>query len=197
MKYRNYLLSALVLAGVTMFTAGCGSSETKSEESTEEATQEITEAVVEPAKAMASMAPASGSNVSGTIEFVQTGDNTVEMTIEIQHLSPGKHAIHRDEIGDCSAPDATSAGGHWNPMDMPHGNRMEGEHHAGDIINLEAGSDSTATNTVTIEGWTIGGDEASNIVGKAVVIHAGEDDFTSQPSGAAGARVSCGVIRQQ
>ncbi len=149
------------------------------------------------ASAMASMSPASGSNVSGSVTFTQTGDSTVSVEMDLSGLAPGQHAIHIHQTGDCSAADATSAGGHWNPMNVAHGKRGESdEFHKGDIMNLEVGSDSTVTNTIEVSGWTIGGDDMSNIVGKAVIIHAGADDFTSQPSGAAGARVSCGVIEQ-
>ncbi len=200
MKLLNYLTSIVSSFALIMFIASCGGGSTEqasSEEAAEEPMEEEIVEVPEMIEAMASMSPASGSDVTGTITFVQTSDNTVEMSIEIEHLAPGQHAIHLHQNGDCSAEDATSAGGHWNPAGVDHGNRMgDGVHHAGDIINLEAGADSTATNVLEITGWTIGGDESTNILNKAVIIHAGADDFTSQPSGAAGSRVACGVVRQ-
>ncbi len=194
----KYLSRSIYVLGFLIVFSACSSS-TKEEDNAEEVVEEtIVEEVPVAPMALASMSPASGSNVSGTITFTQTGDNTVQMDIEINHLAPGQHAIHLHDNGDCSAEDASSAGGHWNPSEVAHGNRMgEGEHHAGDIINLEAGADSTATNSLEITGWTIGGDVSTNIINHAVIIHSGADDFTSQPSGAAGSRVSCGVIREQ
>ncbi|MCA6074784.1 superoxide dismutase family protein [Fulvivirga sedimenti] len=196
----KYLSRSIYVLGFLIVFGACSTSTKEEAAATDDMTTELAEEMEVPAApmAMASMSPASGSNVTGTITFTQTGDNTVQMDIEINHLVPGSHAIHLHEKGDCSADDASSAGGHWNPSGVDHGNRMgDGMHHAGDIINLEAGADSTATNSLEITGWTIGGDSATNILNHAVIIHAGADDFTSQPSGAAGGRVSCGVIREQ
>lgn len=149
------------------------------------------------ATAMASMSAASDSDVSGSITFTQNGDSSVTMELDLRGLTPGEHAIHLHQNGDCSAPDATSAGGHWNPTNMDHGKRGESDQfHKGDIKNLEVGEDSTYTGSMEVRGWTIGDGSQADIVGKAVIIHAGADDFTSQPSGAAGPRVACGVIEQ-
>ena len=140
------------------------------------------------------MASKSGSSVTGTISFTQK-DGEVEMVAALTGLTPGTHAIHLHENGDCSADDATSAGGHWNPNDNEHGDWDAGSHHMGDIGNLEAEEDGTATLTFTTDKWCLDCDDnAMNIKGKGVIVHAVADDFTSQPSGAAGARVSCGVI---
>ncbi len=149
-----------------------------------------------PVTASAELASASGSSVHGTATFEQVNENTVRMTLEVESLSPGNHALHLHEIGDCSAPDATSAGGHWNPTGMDHGKRGEGQYHVGDVINLVVGEDGKVSWSEEVSGWTIGGAEVSNIVGRAVVIHDKPDDFVSQPSGAAGSRVACGVIMQ-
>lgn len=147
-----------------------------------------------PLKAMAQLSEANSSGVMGSVTFTAVDEKTVKMEIEVKNITPGKHALHLHAKGDCSAPDATSAGGHWNPTEMPHGKRGEGEFHKGDIINLDVAADSTVSWSKNVEGWTIGGDSTTNILGHAVIIHAGEDDFTSQPSGAAGSRIACGVI---
>lgn len=145
--------------------------------------------------ARAEIQSASGSTLTGEAVFEETS-NGVKMTLTVQGLTKaGTHAVHLHESGDCSAPDATSAGPHWNPMDEPHGKRHSGgEFHAGDIANLEVGDDGTGKLEVTAEDWTIGTSEASDVIGKAVIIHADPDDFVSQPSGNAGARIGCGVV---
>jgi len=145
--------------------------------------------------AIAEISAASGSNVSGTATFTQTGDGPVRMVIRVENLSPGEHAIHLHEKGDCSAPDATSAGGHWNPTDDPHGKRGDNGFHAGDIDNLVAGEDGVATLEMEFDDWSIGGSDDSSILNKAVIIHADADDFESQPAGNAGGRIACGVIQ--
>jgi Cu-Zn family superoxide dismutase len=144
--------------------------------------------------AMATMNSASGSSVTGTATFTQLDAMTVRMTLEIQGLTPGEHALHLHQNGDCSAPDASSAGGHWNPGGVDHGKRGEGQFHAGDVINLVADADGNVSWSQDIMGWTIGGDESSNILNKGVIIHEKLDDFKTQPTGAAGGRVACGVI---
>lgn len=165
----------------------------KKEEATEET--QMDEAVeMEQPTAVATLNSASGSKVTGTANFVQVGDMTVRMTLEVQGLKPGEHALHLHEKGDCSAPDATSAGGHWNPGGMQHGKRGEGQFHAGDVINLTAGADGKVSWSEEISGWTIGGDDSTNILNKGIIIHDKLDDFVTQPTGAAGGRVACGVI---
>src|SRR5690554_2320948 len=145
--------------------------------------------------AIAEISGASGSEVTGTATFTQNENGDVTMAIRVENLSPGEHAIHLHENGDCSAPDATSAGSHWNPTDDPHGKRGDNGFHAGDIDNLVAGEDGVATLEMEFDDWSIGGSEESNILNKAVIIHADPDDFESQPAGAAGGRIACGVIQ--
>lgn len=188
MRIQNIGLTTLFL---TLLMA-C--SPAKKEEATDTATEE-TAPLAQPT-AIATMNSASGSTASGTASFTQTGDNMVRMSIEMTGLTPGDHALHLHEYGDCSAPDATSAGGHWNPGGMSHGKRGEGEFHAGDVINLTADPEGSVSWSEEIEGWTIGGDNSTNILGKGIIVHAEIDDFTTQPTGAAGGRVACGVIAE-
>lgn len=168
----------------------------KEEEQTDETQMPATEETMtsdEPG-ASATLSGASGSTVSGHATFTKVDDQTVRMTLEVENLKPGDHALHLHQNGDCSAPDATSAGGHWNPTEMPHGKRGEGEFHKGDIINLIADANGKVSWSEEIKGWTIGGADSTNILNRAIIIHEKQDDFVSQPSGAAGARVACGVI---
>jgi Cu-Zn family superoxide dismutase len=145
-------------------------------------------------KAIATIEAKSGSTVSGTVSFIEK-DGIVTMKAALSGLSEGNHAIHIHAIGDCSAPDGKSAGGHWNPTKENHGKWMETPFHIGDIGNLVVGADGTGTIERTTKLWTIGGKDANkNTVGHAIIIHEGPDDFSSQPSGAAGPRVGCGEI---
>lgn len=186
MKFQSLSLIALLV----LFTTSCNTA--KKEEATEEET--MTEETTEMATASATLNPASGSSVSGTASFTQVGDMKVRMSLEVQGLTPGEHALHLHQNGDCSAPDASSAGGHWNPGGMEHGKRGEGQFHAGDVINLTADADGKVSWNDEVMGWTIGGADSTNILNHAVIIHESPDDFATQPTGAAGGRVACGVI---
>ena len=138
----------------------------------------------------------SGSKVGGHVIFEQN-DDVVTMVAAINGLEPGTaHAIHLHESSDCSAEDGTSTGGHWNPTGQPHGEwGANAGYHKGDIGNFTASDDGRGTLTFSTNEWCIGcGDETKDILGKAVIIHQGEDDFVSQPTGAAGGRVSCGGV---
>jgi Cu-Zn family superoxide dismutase len=142
--------------------------------------------------------PKSGSNVSGTVKFIQDKYNYVKMIANLTGLTPGVHAIHIHETADCSSDDGKSAGGHWNPTGQPHGEwRSKAGFHKGDIGNFLANDQGEGLVTMHTNEWCIGCDDTTkNIVGKAIIVHEGFDDLTSQPSGAAGKRVSCaGIIK--
>lgn len=142
------------------------------------------------------MEPKSDSQVQGEVSFTQDNGQVV-MKATFSGLSEGEHAIHLHETADCSAADGTSTGGHWNPTFQPHGKWGAAEgYHKGDIGNFVADADGNATVDFATGEWCIGcGDENKDILGKAVIVHQGVDDFTSQPSGDAGARISCtGII---
>ena len=159
-----------------------------------------TEQKQEPVQKMRSLtialSPKSNSTVTGTAKFVET-NGMVQMTAVIKGLSEGSHAIHIHKTGDCTSADGKSAGGHWNPTAQPHGKwGAETGYHKGDIGNfmVKNAADDTTVEFSTDE-WCIGcGDDTKDILGKGVIVHQGVDDFTSQPSGAAGSRVSCGGI---
>ncbi|TMM56878.1 superoxide dismutase family protein [Maribacter algarum] len=159
-----------------------------------EAAKEVTEEV-NTVKFM--MEPKSDSNVKGTVTFTEA-DGKVSMIAMLSGLSAGEHAIHIHDKADCSSADGKSTGGHWNPTNTPHGKWGAAEgYHKGDIGNFTADEAGLATVEFSTEEWCIGcDDETKNILGKGVIVHQGVDDFTSQPSGAAGARVSCtGIIQ--
>jgi len=137
----------------------------------------------------------SGSNASGVAIFVQEYGQ-VRLISEFEGLTPGVHAMHLHEKADCSAADGTSTGGHWNPTFEKHGSWGDPKgYHRGDIGNLTASAEGKAKLMFQTDQWCIGcGDETKDILGKAVIIHDGRDDLTTQPTGNAGGRVSCGGI---
>ena len=141
--------------------------------------------------AVAVIRPTKGNEVRGTVKFEQTMDG-VRVTAQLKGLTPGKHAIHIHEFGDLSAPDATSAGGHFNPANHPHDGPDARKRHAGDMGNLTADDNGEAKWTFTAKNFSLTGKHS--VLGRAVISHAGADDLESQPSGDAGARVGGGVI---
>lgn len=147
------------------------------------------------AAASATLESRSGSTATGTARFVETTGG-VEATITIAGATPGKHGLHLHETGDCSAPDATSAGGHWNPDQAPHAAPHASPRHAGDLGNIEIGADGQGTLTITLEGLTVAAGDRS-VVGRAVILHEKEDDLATQPTGNAGGRIACGVVQVQ
>ena len=139
----------------------------------------------------------SESNAAGKLFFIEE-DGVVYLEAKFMGLTPGTHAIHIHEKADCSSPDGKSAGGHWNPTFQNHGKwGSKDGYHKGDIGNFEANDNGDGKIAMKTDEWCIGcGDEAKDIIGKSIIVHQGIDDFVSQPSGAAGARVSCGGIIQ-
>jgi superoxide dismutase, Cu-Zn family len=141
--------------------------------------------------AVAVLHPTGNSSVSGVVRFART-DGGIKITATVKGLAPGKHGFHIHELGDCSAADATSAGGHYNPDGHPHAGPDKAQRHMGDMGNLEADSSGSARyerldNYMKLDG-------AKSIIGRAVIVHAGQDDLTTQPTGNAGGRLACGVI---
>jgi len=137
----------------------------------------------------------SNSTATGKVVFTEE-DGMVKLEAMLMGLDPGTHAIHIHEKADCTSADGKSSGGHWNPTHTAHGKwgATDG-YHKGDIGNFEADASGNGTISMQTDEWCIGcGDESKDILGKAIIVHQGTDDFTSQPSGAAGARVSCGGI---
>lgn len=128
----------------------------------------------------------SGSDVSGWVTFTKANDG-VRVQAEVTGLSEGKHGFHIHTYGDCRADDYSSAGGHYNPAHENHGAPADSVRHMGDMGNI------TASGTATID-YVDHVININKIVGRALILHGGTDDLTSQPSGAAGPRIACGVI---
>ena len=142
-------------------------------------------------KAVAVLSPTANSKVMGTVTFMKSGGE-VKVVADITGLSPGKHGFHIHEFGDCSAPDATSAGAHFNPTKHQHGAPEAADRHAGDLGNIEADASGKAHLELSDKAMKLSG--AESIVGHAVIVHEKADDLKTQPTGDAGGRLACGVI---
>lgn len=143
--------------------------------------------------AQAVMTPTQGQNVRGVVTFTQKREDVL-VVASFSGLTPGGHGFHIHEKGDCSAPDATSAGGHFNPAARKHGHPHHGEHHSGDLPMLQADASGNASLTATLSGISLRPGSSTNIIGRGVIVHAAPDDYQTQPTGNAGSRVACGVI---
>jgi Cu-Zn family superoxide dismutase len=131
------------------------------------------------------------SKVHGVVRFAQEGQ-MVKITGEITGLTPGEHAFHVHEFGDCSSPDAMSAGGHFNPTGSAHGGPQSEKRHVGDLGNITADADGKVKLDIEDKMIRLGG--PNSILGRSLIVHEKADDLKSQPAGNAGARVACGVI---
>lgn len=192
------MVSAMALL---IWCFGCEREKTATE-ATEPAEKTTEESMEEPAqgeedtavRAVAQMKPTEGHEASGIVYFEQT-DQGVVVRATIMGLEPGsEHGFHIHEKGDCSAPDATSAGGHYAPEDGPHGLPPSEERHAGDMGNIVADERGEAKIERTFDTFALKGERS--VVDRAVIVHA-EKDKGTQPTGDAGARVACGVIALQ
>ena len=147
----------------------------------------------EPLLATAQMKPTKGNKTIGEATFEQAG-NLVRVVVFVQGLKPGQeHGLHIHEGADCSG-DAMGAKGHFNPHGKPHGLPGSAERHAGDLPNLRANKVGRANVHYDADILTLT-PRPANIIGRALVVHAGPDDYRTQPTGNSGARIACGVIR--
>jgi Cu-Zn family superoxide dismutase len=190
----THLLAAIIISTFIAAGTGCtpGEEAGAGEAGAERAQAEQPEArgAQRVTRAIAVLHPTRGSEAHGTVTFDRV-DGGITISADIEGLAAGEHGFHVHEFGDCSAPDGTSAGGHFNPEGAQHGAPTDQERHVGDLGNITADPSGAhyerTDDVITFEG-------AHSIIGRAVIVHAGEDDLTSQPSGDAGARVACGVI---
>ena len=142
--------------------------------------------------AVADLNPTQGNTGSGRITFTKI-DNGIKISGEISGLSPGLHGIHIHEFGDCSDPEGKSAGNHFNPDQMPHAGREDVHRHTGDLGNIEADQNGKAKLDIT--DMKISFEGPNSILGKSLVVHQDKDDLKSQPAGASGKRILCGIIK--
>lgn len=190
---QNHGFQLLALASVSFFLVGCSQEQTDSKKGagSQTAEQERVQSSVKNLKAIAGLSATKEGQVRGIVTFTVV-DNGVEIVADIEGLTPGKHGFHIHEHGDCSTPDASSAGGHFNPTNKKHGSPDSEERHVGDLGNIEADEHGIAhyeriDSVITLNG-------VNSIIGRGVIVHEKADDFKTQPTGDSGARVACGVI---
>ena len=182
--HRAWLDGGLIAASVAML-AGCAG----------DSTEPRAVAMSVRDAAMATLAPTQGNAVRGTVTFQPDGD-AISVHARVSGLRPNaEHGFHVHEKGDCGSPDGNSAGGHFNPASAPHG-PQEGPHHAGDMPSLKSDANGNAEARFKVTGLTVGSG-AADVVGRAVIVHANPDDYRTQPTGNAGARLACGVVVRQ
>lgn len=185
------LIAALLATGL----AACASAPVAPPAATPPAASTTSSALAR--HAVVHLTAASGSLVSGTLQLAANARG-VRISGVVGGLAPGSsHGFHVHETGNCSAADAASAGGHFNPGASVHGRAGSRHHHAGDIDNLVAGWDGIAHVDLQLAGVTLGDGGRDDIAGRAFVVHAAPDDYRTQPSGNSGARIACGVIALQ
>lgn len=141
-----------------------------------------------PVHLIATVHPTEGNTASGVVRF-DAVEGGVQVSGEITGISPGLHGFHIHQYGDCSAANGTSAGGHFNPADVDHAGPDAEVSHMGDLGNIEANAEGVAAFDALYPAV-----DMAMITGRGLIVHAGEDDLVSQPTGAAGSRLGCGVI---
>ncbi|WP_153641195.1 superoxide dismutase family protein [Prolixibacter sp. NT017] len=148
-------------------------------------------ATPEVTKAVCVLQPTAGNHVTGTVTFTKV-DGGVQVVADLKGLAPGKHGFHVHQYGDISAADGTSAGGHFSPENVNHGGPDADVRHVGDLGNIVVAADSTGHYQRIDKMVKLNGPHS--VIGRAIIVHSGEDDLTSQPTGAAGSRIAEGVI---
>jgi superoxide dismutase, Cu-Zn family len=145
-------------------------------------------------EATATIESKSGSKVTGKVAFTELPSGATKVEVWIENATPGTHGLHLHEKGDCSAPDASSAGSHFNPSGNPHAGPADAKHHNGDWGNISIGADGKGHLELTSDMLTVK-PGPNSVVGKAVVFHEKADDLKTQPTGDAGGRYGCGVVQ--
>ena len=143
-------------------------------------------------RAIAVIHPTKSNKITGTVTFHEQEDGGTHIHAQLHGLTPGKHGFHIHDLGDCSSADGMCTKGHFNPTNQPHGGLNSKKRHVGDMGNVIADEQGNATLNFVDKIITLNG--PLTIIGRSVIVHADEDDFFSQPSGNAGARIGCGVI---
>lgn len=194
--YRSFLfLAGCLISGLLISSCNNDSSNSSTTDSTKKEEVKSTESKAADATITGTEAD---TVVNGTAHFTQGGDGKVklELSLEIPKLPNHTVAVHIHEHGDCGEMGKASHG-HWNPTGKQHGKWGSAEFHLGDIGNVTLDGSGKGTTTLETDLWSIGGDANKDILNKAIIVHSGTDDYTSQPAGNAGSRIGCGLIQQK
>lgn len=182
------------LCFATTLLAACGQRDTVPPPATGEPPVAAETPAPAPAGASVQLLPTEGNTANGLLTLTQDGDSVL-LSGTMHALKPGgQFGFHIHEKGDCSAPDASSAGDHFNPANAQHGDPDGGTHHAGDMHNISSDAQGSAPVAARADGVSLDGGQPNGVVGRAVVLHEKPDDYQTQPSGGSGARIACGVI---
>lgn len=186
---------SIAFFGISSCKEGTKKEEVETITTEEPAQKEIDQSKAESKSVLFRLESKSGSSTTGKVAFTEH-NGVVTFEAKLTGLTSGTHAIHIHEKSDCSSDDGKSAGGHWNPTFAPHGKwGSEEGYHKGDIGNIEASDDGTASVSLQTDEWCIGcGDPNKDILGKSIIVHEAADDYLTQPTGNAGGRISCGGI---
>ncbi len=194
-------MNAKTLISLTVTAAlltACGKSDDDATPAAETASTPATTASANapppPNTASAQLAPTQGHTAAGTLTLTDEGD-ALRINGTVNGVPPNSEfGFHIHETGDCSAPDASSAGGHFNPANAQHGSPQGASHHAGDMLNAKSDVEGVAHIDVVTTAVGITTGQPTDVHGKSIVMHEKPDDYTTPPSGNSGARIACGVI---
>jgi Cu-Zn family superoxide dismutase len=184
-----------VLVEFSLLSLACGDSRRDPDDAGAgaRAAQQVTDSTTAATRVSAPMRSAQGKDL-GVLTLTQSSQG-IHLAGRLTGLPPGEHGIHLHTSGRCEAPKFESAGGHWNPTDRQHGTGSAQGPHLGDLPNITVGRDSSVAVNATTPGGTFRNQNALlDSDGAAIVIHAKADDYKSQPSGASGDRIACGVV---
>ena len=198
-SFKN-LFSALLIISIFSLVS-CGSNETNTASENSDTTTAVTSGVENEASNSAEAilsGTQSDTTVTGTVSFNEdNGKVKMMLDITVPKKANQSVAVHIHEHGNCGDM-GKEAHGHWNPTKMNHGKWGSAAFHSGDIGNVSLNAEGKGTLELETDLWSISGtDSTKNILNKAIIVHGGVDDFTTQPTGNAGSRIECGVINKK
>ena len=193
---RPGVVGVLLAAGVVL--AGCPKKEQPPAPEVEPATESTPgpEATPMVTSNVAGAQLAGPGGATAIVTFSEEPGGGVRMVARIEGAAAGTHGFHVHAVGSCDGPDFKSAGDHFNPGNTPHGGPTAPQHHAGDFGNVEVAADGTGNVDLVTAELTLGSGGGNDVLGKAVILHEGADDLTTQPTGNSGARIACGVVQR-
>ena len=195
---KNHFIKTSTVLVFVLSIAACGNGRNVAQNQNSAGTISDTRAgnSVATSKALANISNTKNDTTgSGKAEFTSKSDGSVDLMLRVTFpkMANKSVAVHLHEHGDCSD-SGKGAHGHWNPTKENHGKWGSSAYHSGDIGNVELDAKGKGQIKFNSKRWTIGGDEKTNILNRAVIVHSGVDDYMTQPTGNAGSRIGCGII---